>query len=124
MVYKQGFKGEDKMKKMKLIMAMFWQIVMALISPIWIGWMYMDITGDGKGYGYDLGGENDISVFFGVMELVLWMIAVVPITVWLCKQFSAIKKTFVAIPIVVFILLFGISVSLIGWSEFISWFGI
>lgn len=102
------------MKKVKWGIAMFWQMLMGFISPLWLGWMYMDITGHGKGYGYDLGSERDIWVLWGVIELVVWIIAVLPNTVWLSKQFSHIKKVFAVIPIVVFILFFGVLVSLMG----------
>ncbi len=112
------------MKTIKLVIAMCWQILIAVTSPFWIGLMYMDITGNSKGYNYDLGSEKDFYIICGIIELVIWCIVTIPIMVWLCKKFFAVKKEFVGIPIIVFTLCFGISVSLIGWNEFLSVFGI
>lgn len=102
------------MKKVKWGIAMLWQMFMGFISPLWLGWMLMDITGHGKGYGYDLGSERDIWVLCGVMELVIWLIAVIPNTIWLSKQFSQVKKLFAVIPIGLFALFSGILILLVG----------
>ena len=53
-----------------------------------MGWLhiYMWITGYSKGYGYGLGSEADILVFGGVVLLLLWLLAILPATVSLCKN--------------------------------------
>lgn len=112
------------MKRIKIIIATLWLVVIALISPIWIGIMYMDITGHGKGYDYNLGSEIDISIMLGIFELVVWLVATIPVTIWLCRKFYAIRKALFVVPLVLFILLFGSGVLFIGWNDFISAFGI
>lgn len=52
----------------------------------------MNITGHGKGYAYDMGSETDIAVFFGVVELLLWLLAILPVTVSLCKKMLPQKE--------------------------------
>ena len=39
-----------------------WTSFVAFSFPICFTWIYLDITGHSKGYGYDLGSEKDISI--------------------------------------------------------------
>lgn len=112
------------MKKdhIKIALCTIWQSLMALISPIWIGIMVMNITGHSKGYGYDMQDEADISVFMGVIILLLWLAAILPGMIYLCKYCYRRKKPLSIIPIACFIVLFIIGVLLIGPAEFIKMF--
>lgn len=112
------------MKRIKIIFSVFWFAFVSVISPAWMGLIYMNITGHGKGYAYDMGSEADIAVFFGIVELILWLIAFVPVMISLCKKGYEYKKLFVYIPFFVFLLLFGIGVFVIGWNQFIRLFGV
>ncbi|WP_300026133.1 hypothetical protein [Oscillibacter sp.] len=38
---------------------------MGMRSPMWVGGIYMNITGHGKGYFYDMGTETTDAVVFG-----------------------------------------------------------
>ena len=58
-------------KTAKRAAVFFWLIFTGLVSPLWLGLVYMDLTGHGKGYAYDLGAETDISVIFGVVLLLI-----------------------------------------------------
>lgn len=111
------------MRKIKLGAASFWIILMGFISPIWIGATYMDITGHGKGYGYDMGSEADIAVFFGFIMLMIWLIAVIPVITWLCHKCYIFNKVFVLFPVIIFILCFITGVFIIGIDEFLTLFG-
>jgi hypothetical protein len=111
------------MKKIALILTAIWLSFISLISPVWIGGIYMNITGHGKGYAYDMGAETDIAVFFGFILLLLWIIAVFPALIWLCKKFYQRKRSFILIPIIGCVAIFFIGILLIGWNEFIKLFG-
>lgn len=110
------------MKKIKMTLAVTWLALVSLISPIWIGIIYMDITGHGKGYSYHLGLETDISVWFGIIELVLWMTAFFPAFIWICVKLFLRKKALAVYPLIIFILLFVTGVLLLGWNNFVSAF--
>lgn len=112
------------MKKVKTILSVMWFVFISMISPIWIGLIYMNITGHGKGYGYDMGSEADIAVFIGFIELVLWIISFIPVLVSLCKRGYQYKKSFVYIPLLAFLLLFALGIFIVGWNEFIQLFGV
>ncbi|GKX66186.1 hypothetical protein [Inconstantimicrobium mannanitabidum] len=112
------------MKKVKLAIAFLWQGIIAFISPLWIGLIYMDITGHGKGYDYDLGSEVDIYIVEGIIALILWSIAILPVTMWLGLEFYEIKKRLATIPLLSFIILFVIGIAFIGLKNFLSAFGI
>ena len=112
------------MGKIKLAIAFTWQGIIAFISPIWIGMIYMYITGHGKGYGYYLGSEADIYIIEGVVALILWIIALFPVTIWLETKFYRIQKGMAIIPLLSFIIFFVIGITFIGLGEFLSAFGI
>lgn len=111
------------MKKVKTIISIIWFWFVSLFSPIWIGCIYMNITGHSKGYAYDMGAEADIGVFLGVILLFLWLLAFLPVTISLCKKSSRIKKSFVWLPILAFAGLFAAGICILGWNEFIKFFG-
>lgn len=111
------------MKKFKTTILTLWFVFVSLFSPLWIGSIYMNITGHGKGYAYDIGSESDIAVFFGVLELLLWLFAILPVTFSLCKNAAIIKKLLVYLPVLAFIGLFILGICILGWNEFIKLFG-
>ena len=111
------------MKKAKTAVSIIWFSFVSLLSPFWIGCIYMYITGHGKGYGYDMGADADIAVFLGVILLLLWLLAILPVTVSLCKKCCSRKKTFLLLPLLAFAGFFAIGVFIMGWNEFIKLFG-
>lgn len=111
------------MQKVKSFILIIWFICISIISPFWTGTIYMYITGHGKGYAYDLGSEADISVFLGFVLLIPWLLAILPVTAVLCKKCYKKKKIFVCIPLFVFAVLFAAGVYILGWRDFLSFFG-
>jgi hypothetical protein len=95
-----------------------------LISPLWISETYMSITGHGKGYSYNMGSETDMSVIFGFVMLMIWIIAVIPIMIWLCRKCYNIKRVFVSIPVAAFIVCFIIGAFHISIDDFLKQFGL
>lgn len=111
------------MKKAKTIISIIWFLSVSLSSPLWIGCIYMNITGHGKGYAYDMGSEADIAVFLGVGLLLLWLAAILPVTISLCKKAYSKRKSLVCLPLLVFSGLFVMGICILGWNEFIRLFG-
>ena len=111
------------MKTIKTVISIIWFFFISISSPLWVGCIYMDITGHSKGYAYDMGSEADIAVFFGIILLLLWLLAVVPVTVSLCKKCYCKKKSLIWIPLLAFAGLFVVGICIIGWNEFIKLFG-
>lgn len=112
------------MKKPLYIIISIWLLFVSLISPICTGLIYMNLTGHGKGYGYNMGSEADIAVFFGVIELILWIYAVFPALMFLCIKFYRKKKSMFFIPIAVFLMSYLFSASMFGWDNFLKLFGV
>lgn len=112
------------MKKIGKIIAAIWFVMISISAPAWFGLIYMNITGHGKGYGYDMGSEADIAVFFGVVELLFWLAAFLPVFIWFCKKCFHIKKFMVILPVLSFLLLFCVGVICIGKDAFFSNFNI
>ena len=108
----------------KTAIAFLWSVFSAFISPAWIGLSYMCMTGHGKGYGYDLGSEADISVAIGVLGFILWLGLVLLPFIWLCRRFYKAGKRLLAVPLGGFIL-FALSGILWmgGFEEFLYAFG-
>ena len=98
-------------------------MLVSLSSPLWIGCIYMDFTGHGKGYAYELGDEADIYVLFGVLELLLWLLAILPVIISLCKKGYYQKRAIVWLPFLAFAGFFAAGIGIIGWNEFIKLFG-
>ena len=115
--------GGNHMRKVKTALSILWFLFMSISSPLWVGCIYMNITGHGKGYMYDMGSEADIAVFLGLIGLLLWLLAILPVTFSLCKECFYKKKTFVWLPLLAFAALFGLGICILGWHEFIKMFG-
>lgn len=111
------------MKKVKTIISILWFMFVSLPSPVWIGCIYMNLTGHGKGYAYDLKDEADIYVFLGIIGLLIWLLAILPVTISLCKKGWQRKKAFVLLPLLAFFVCFAAGIGIIGWNEFIKFFG-
>ncbi len=111
------------MKKTKTVISIIWFLFVSISSPLWTGCIYMNLTGHGKGYAYDMGSEADIAVFFGVLLLILWLLAILPVMFSLCKKCYHRKRSFVWIPILAFAGLFIVGIWILGWNEFIKLFG-
>lgn len=84
----------------------------------------MFITGHGKGYGYDLGSEANVSILMGSIGLLLWIVAIVPILILTCKRMRAIHKGLILIPIAIFVICFVAGVLSFGVTEFLRSFNI
>lgn len=114
---------ENNMKKIKTAISIIWFLLISLSSPLWIGCIYMNITGHGKGYAYDMGSEADIAVFSGMILLLLWLLAILPAAVSLCKKCRRRRKSLVWLPFLVFAGFFVMGICMLGWNEFLKLFG-
>ena len=115
--------GRNNMKKVKIVISVVWFLLISLFSPLWIGCIYMNITGHGKGYAYDMGSEADIAMLFGMVLLLLWLLAILPVTISLCKKSYYKKKILVCLPFLVFVGFFAVGIWILGWNEFVKLFG-
>lgn len=111
------------MKTVKTLISLVWFSFISLSSPLWIGCIYMNITGHGKGYAYDMGSESDIAVFIGVVLLLLWLLALLPVTIALCRKSYRRKKSLMWLPLLAFVGFFAAGIGILGWNEFIKLFG-
>ncbi|MBR6580994.1 MAG: hypothetical protein IKK66_06815 [Ruminococcus sp.] len=68
---------------------LLWSCIVAFTFPICFGLIYLNLTGYAKGYSYNLGGEKDISVLLGVIELIIWLVFALPSNLYV---FSKTKK--------------------------------
>lgn len=104
----------------RTVAALIWQALMGIVSPIWCTFIFYFITGNGKGFGYDLRDEQDIYIFSGVFLLVMYLIAVVPVFVHLIRVFYQKGKWRPLIPIFIFVAGCVCTISVIGWREFFT----
>ncbi len=112
------------MKKVKSIISVIWAVLMGIATPVWIAIIYMDITGHAKGYGYDLGSEKDISIAMGVFELLVWIAAVCPVLVSLCRKLYLKDKRLCLMPLLGFVIIGAVVIAIIGWNEYLKCFGV
>ncbi len=113
-------------QQIKFLLTALWSGIIAFTFPICLGIIYMDITGHGKGYGYNLGSEKDIHIFFGFIELIIWLALAVPPNIYLLRQLRNKKPSFIFIPVLAYIVLFILCVYLVigGWGEFGKFFNL
>lgn len=78
---------------------------MAFFSPVCLGIIYLDITGHGKGFGYDLGSEKPVSVFLGIVELRIWLALLLLPNLYLFRKIRG-RKLFSALVTAAYVLLF------------------
>ncbi|WP_099204719.1 hypothetical protein [Scatolibacter rhodanostii] len=110
------------MKNLKLILAFIWQTLISLFSPFAIGFIVLCLTGRSKSDSPEIGADLDISIMIGVVALIVWLIAAIPVTVWLGKTLYHRKKWMCLIPVLWFIFLFILVVMIMGLGEFLSAF--
>ena len=75
-------KKSEIIKTITIIIAFIWHCLMALLTPIWMGILYMFFTGHGKGYDYDLQSEADIYILLALIGVIIWMISTIPVFVF------------------------------------------
>lgn len=112
------------LKKIKICFSLIWAVLMGMATPIWIAIIYMNITGHAKGYGYDLSSEKDISIAMGVFELLVWIAAVCPVLVSLCKKLYSKDKRLCLLPVLGFVIIGAVIICMIGWNEYLKCFGV
>jgi hypothetical protein len=96
-----------------------WASFIAFSFPICLVWILTDITGNGKGFGYDLGSEKNVSILFGCVELLVWLVLALPSNVYVFRSNREKGVCWTIGTVVVFVLLFLLCVHLIGgWNEF------
>lgn len=97
--------------------------IIAFSFPICLGWIYQDITGHSKGFGYDLGPEKDISIMIGCIELLIWLALAVPSNIYVLRRTKEKGKGYVIFPAVIYTALFILCIHFIGgWGEFERFF--
>lgn len=102
-----------------------WSAIIAFSFPICLALIYIDITGNSKGYAYNLGAEKDISIMFGVVELIVWLLFAIPSNLYILKRIIRKNKYLLLIYFSIFIMLSGVCILLIGgWNEYIRAFGV
>ncbi len=119
-------KAKNILEILKLTLACFWLAAAAFTMPVFIGWIALDITGHSKGYSYDLGPQKDISVMLGVVELFIWILLVIPCSIYVFRRlYRYFRIKGVIGGIAVMVLLFLTMIYLMGgWDEFLYCFGI
>ncbi len=102
-----------------------WSSIIAFSFPICLGMIYMDITGHSKGYDYDLGTEKGVSIMFGVIALIIWLLLAIPSNVYILKRLVKKNKCLLFVYFIIFVALScGCILLLGGWSEYIKAFGV
>lgn len=102
------------------VAALIWQALMGLVSPIWCTFIFYFITGNGKGFGYDLRDEKDIYIISGATQLIIYLLVVVPVFVYLIKIFRQKGKWMSLIPVLIFVVGCVCTISVIGWKDFFT----
>lgn len=112
--------GNNNMKdKILYCLNFIWTSFIAFSFPFCFGWIFLDITGHAKGYGYDLGPEKDISMMFGCFELVIWLVLAVPSNIYVFRRTGKKGKHYVLIPVIVYIALAALCIhTLGGWHVY------
>jgi len=106
-------------KKIIFVLHFLWSSFVAFTFPFCLAWIWLDISGHAKGYGYDLGSEKDISIMMGCIELFIWLILAVPSNAFVLYKIGQKKKLLLLIPVCLFIVLALICIHIMGgWSEY------
>ncbi len=96
-----------------------WTCGIAFSFPICFGWVFLDITGHSKGYSYNLGSEKDISIMFGFIELLIWIVLSLPSNLYVFQKTMKKGKLYLLIPIAIYVTLAIICICLTGgWSAY------
>lgn len=98
-----------------------WTSFIAFSFPICFGWIFLDITGHSKGYGYDLGSEIDISIMLGCIELLIWLVLSLPSNIYIFVKNKKKGKLYLFIPTVLYILLAILCIHITGgWFAYLK----
>ena len=96
-----------------------WTCFIAFSFSFCFAWIFLDITGHSKGYGYDLGSEKDVSIMLGCVELVIWLVLALPSNVYVFMKTWQKGKWYLLIPLVVYVALAVLCVVIMGgWSAY------
>ncbi len=111
--------------KIKYALTFLWTSFLSFSFPLTLGMIFMCITGHSKGYDYDLGSEKGISIMCGVIGLVIWSALSIPPYIYIFKRTKEKKKAYALFLLIYFVLLFLLSIYLIGgWREFARFFNL
>ena len=117
--------AKNVIKNTAFVLCSIWSAFIAFISSIWVGFIYMQITGHGKGYDYDLGIEKDISVAFGVIFLVIWLSVLIPPMAYIFYRAANKRILLIIIPICLWVLMFLLGIFAIGgFEQFLLFFNV
>ena len=101
-------------------LSFLWSSVIAFFFPVCFYIIFICITGHSKGYAYDLGSEKDISIMFGCVMLLIWLVLALPSNIYLFGKTAKKGKIYTIIPVVLFIILaaLGMFAHFGSWAEF------
>lgn len=106
--------------KSKIIFCLnfFWTSLIAFLFPICFEIIFLNITGHAKGYGYDLGSEKDVSIMFGCIELLIWLVLALPSNIYVFRKTLCKGKAYLLILVILYIALAVIFVMIMygGWT--------
>lgn len=107
--------------KIKYCLNFLWTSLIAFSFPICFEWIFMDITGHSKGYGYDLGSEKDISIMLGCIELLIWLALALPSNIYVFRNTLRKGRMYLLIPIIIYFTLAVICIMVMygGWSPYV-----
>lgn len=91
-----------------------WTSFIAFSFPLCFAWIFLDITGHAKGYGYDLGPEKDVSIMIGCVELAVWLALSLPSNIYVLKKTKKKDELYLLIPIILYIALAVLAVCIMG----------
>lgn len=107
------------------VLSCIWECIMSFTAPVCIGYLFMNITGHGKGYDYDLGSEKDIFIFLGIAALALWLGLLIPNSIFLFQRLKSMGGKYIIIGLMVIIIFFIAGILATGgFSNFLAYFNI
>ncbi len=65
---------------------LLWTSIIAFSFPICFELIFLDITGHSKGYSYDFCPEKDVSIMFGCIELLIWIVLSVTSIIYIFRN--------------------------------------
>lgn len=100
--------------KILYLLNFLWSCFIAFTFPICFGLIYLNITGHAKGYNYDLGGEKDVSVLLGFIELIIWLAIALPSSIYIFLKLRKKDKKYLFLLIALYFLLAVLCVCFMG----------
>ena len=97
-----------------------WAGFTAFTFPICFLLIYLDLTGHGKGYSYDLGPEKDISVMFGIFELLVWLALALPSNIYVLRRAAKKNRLLLIAALVLYAALAAACILAVfgGWGKY------